>query len=106
MAKKIENKATTDTAVNEAKTDKVNKLETREIELSNGVKVTVNEPTTPQVRKSRDLASTPTEPYLYLLSDCCLFDGKMYTPPEIDSLRSCDYLSIEGCIRELLGEKN
>lgn len=106
MAKKIENKTDIETINKAEETDNNNQLETMEIVLSNDVKVTVKEPTTPQVRRCRDLAKFPADVYMYLISECCLFDGKMLTPPAIEALRCRDYLLIEGCIRELVGEKN
>ena len=81
--------------------------EKQEIELSDGTKVTVTEPTTPQVRRSRDFAGThPADVYLYVISECCEFDGEKLAPDELDNLRARDYLYVEGCVRELLGEKN
>lgn len=78
-----------------------------EVTLSNGVKAVVKEPTTPQVRRCRDLAQTkPADVYFYMVCECTTFDGNIYSPDEVDELRGRDYLLVEGCIRELLAEKN
>ena len=108
MAKKIN----TETMVKQFNTDvqsaSVSYFEKEEIVLSNDLKVIVNEPTTPQVMRCRELANPqkPSEVYLYLASECCEFEGKIFSPEQITGLRSRDYLYIEACLRGLLGEKN
>lgn len=77
--------------------------------LSNGVNVTVNEPTTPQILKARTLAvkaKDAGQTYLYLMAECCKFDGKILPAPEIMKLRPRDYLAIENIIRDFLGEND
>lgn len=78
-----------------------------EIKLQDGRIVTIKEPTTPQVIKSRQLAvknKNSVKTYLYLIAECCLFDGKPLPAAEIEKLKPRDYLRIEHKVQELLGE--
>lgn len=77
--------------------------------LSNGVKVAINEPTTPQVLRARNFAVKDKDAgktYLYLIAECCKFDGKILPAPELMKLRPRDYLAIENIVRDLLGEND
>lgn len=112
MTKKINQNNDYDTPVqqfeNNVQPSSADDLEKEELILSNNMKVIVNEPTTPQVMRCREMANPqkPSEVYLLLAADCCEFDGKMFSPVQITSLRSRDYLTVEACLRGLLGEKN
>lgn len=81
----------------------------KDIKLSNGVTVTINEPTTPQILKARNLAAKTKDvgmTYLYLIAECCKFDDKILPAPEIMNLKPRDYLAIENIVRDLLGEND
>lgn len=79
------------------------------ITLSNKVKVTINEPTTPQILKARNLAVKTKDAgmtYLYLIAECCKFEDKPLPAPEIMNLKPRDYLAIENIVRDFLGEND
>lgn len=81
----------------------------KDIKLSSGVTVTIKEPTTPQILKSRTLAvkaKDASQTYLYLIAECCTFGGKILPAPEILKLKPRDYLAVENVVRDFLGEND
>ncbi len=89
--------------------NKAAETSTSTLTLSNGTKVTINEPTTPQILKARNFAVKDKDAgktYLYLIAECCKFDGKIVPAPEIMKLRPRDYLAIENVVRDFLGEND
>lgn len=102
MPEKTENKAV------EA-IEQIQERNSSTLTLSNGTKVTINEPTTPQILKARNFAVKDKDAgktYLYLIAECCKFGGKIVPAPEIMKLRPRDYLAIENVVRDLLGEND
>lgn len=81
----------------------------KDIKLSNGVAVTITEPTTPQILKARNLAAKSKDPgktYLFLMAECCKFDNEILPAPKLMNLKPRDYLLIENVIRDFLGEND